>query len=92
MKSAEEFILAHSDRWCDLLAERDSENEWSTPKNMAKWCDYLIFDILGDLCFGKSFNSKEPQGEQFREILTAIESYVSFMYPVRRVSKSDCHC
>jgi hypothetical protein len=26
---------------------------------MAEWVDYLVFDILGDLCFGEKFDTKE---------------------------------
>ena len=91
IKSAEIFIIKHLDRWCELLVE-DAGNEWSAPKNMAKWCDYLMFDILGDLCFGKSFESKEPQAKHAREILAAIDSQMSFVYPVSRgpATNDDC--
>ena len=29
---------------------------WSSAKNIADWFDYLSADILGMLCFGKSFD------------------------------------
>lgn len=28
---------------------------WSSPKDMADWANYLTFDVLGDLCFGRAF-------------------------------------
>lgn len=29
---------------------------WGPPKNMTHWTDYLTFDIMGDLCFSRSFD------------------------------------
>lgn len=63
-----EFVLIHTRRFCSLLPsgnegsnpqEDGRGNEgWGTPKNMSHVCDWLTFDIMGDLCFGEdAFNT-----------------------------------
>jgi cytochrome P450 len=60
MRNAEPFVQYHLDRWCELLDQNiDTGAEWSPSLNMAEWANHLVFDILGDLCFGKSFDMKE---------------------------------
>ena len=46
LKAAEPYIVQHADRWCQLLLDLASD-EWSAPKDMAEWSDYLVLDILG---------------------------------------------
>ncbi|KAI1475847.1 hypothetical protein F4774DRAFT_395527 [Daldinia eschscholtzii] len=46
--------------------------------------DALIFDIIGDLSFGKSFNIKEPGANPFKTIPHGIVEYVCFCYPICR--------
>ncbi|KAH8805807.1 cytochrome P450 [Xylogone sp. PMI_703] len=68
LKSMEKYILANIRLFCskledkrspfdnNALAEKPKERGgWSSPRNMAKWCNYLTFDVMGDLCFGKAF-------------------------------------
>ena len=63
VRFAAAFIIKHLDRWNELsVIGRD----WSKPIDSTKWTDCLVFDILGDLCFGKSFGIKEP-GENPRQ-------------------------
>lgn len=63
LRSAEPFVLSNADRWCELLDQEVSAGgEWSGSCNMTDWVNYLVFDILGDLCFGQSFGMKEPNG------------------------------
>lgn len=38
---------------------------WGPAQNMADWCNYLTFDIMGDLCFGKAFNMLEKPDNHF---------------------------
>lgn len=86
IRSAEYFILKHVDRWNDLLLDNVSQ-DWSEPQNMAHLSDYLVFDILGDLCFGRSFESKEKSDNPLKEIPDAIGNYAHVMYPVSHPSK-----
>lgn len=83
IRSAETFVIKHVDRWCDLLGDEGKEG-WSQPKDMAEWSDYLVFDILGDLCFGKSFGIKEPGENRLRSLPKCIGSYVELLHPVSR--------
>ncbi|MCJ1246970.1 hypothetical protein MMC30_004181 [Trapelia coarctata] len=49
---------------------------------MAQWNDSLLLDILGELCFGRSFGLKEPGENPLKAIPHAVTSYASFMYPI----------
>jgi len=84
VRSAETFVIKHVDRWCDLLLDKVKVGEWTEPKNAAHLTDFLVFDILGDLAFGRSFESKEPGPNTLKAIPHSIASYAMFMYPVRR--------
>ncbi|KAG0646657.1 Cytochrome P450 monooxygenase AKT7 [Hyphodiscus hymeniophilus] len=68
IKGMEKYILGNIRSFCSGLgtkpafniAEKTKEKgEWSVAKNMADWCNYLTFDVLGDLCFGKAFEMLE---------------------------------
>ena len=81
LQSAEEFVIQHVDRWCELLLG-GSGHDWSEPRNTSEWIDTLMMDILGDLCFGKSFEIKEPGNNPLKAIPHAIGFYAGFMNPV----------
>ncbi|KAG9227923.1 cytochrome P450 [Amylocarpus encephaloides] len=49
---------------------------------MSDLTDYLVFDIMGDLCFGKSFERKEPGENPFRHMPHTIADFMQFMYPL----------
>jgi hypothetical protein len=56
----------------DLISVRDNgkkEDGWSAGKNMALMCDYLAFDIMGELAFGKSFDMLESPKNRFASTL-----------------------
>ena len=54
---------------------------------MTEWSDYLILDILTELSFGKSFDTKEP-GENLKKwVPHDVVRYLKFMYPVRPQKK-----
>ncbi|RDW60060.1 putative cytochrome P450 67 [Coleophoma crateriformis] len=73
IKAMENHILANVRTFCLQLGRRsiprgktnesiekyESRDQWSTAKNMADWCNYLTFDVMGDLCFGKAFGMLE---------------------------------
>lgn len=87
MRNAEPFVHTNVDRWCDLLKEKIDQNggEWSKPLNMADWATYLIFDILGDLCFGRSFDLKEPGGNGLRHIPHLLTEFMTITHPVSSI-------
>jgi cytochrome P450 len=59
IKQMERYILANIRSFCDAIgAESPNASEkkgWTVGRNMADFCNYLTFDIMGDLCFGKAF-------------------------------------
>lgn len=95
MKAASPLIAYHTDRWVHLIsgsADNDSlagarsaspdSGGWSQPRNMANWTQHLTFDILGDLCFGASLNTKEPGKSAFKTVPTSIMEIVAMGYKV----------
>jgi cytochrome P450 len=81
VRSSESFIIRHVDRWCAIL-EEDANNDWTEPKNMSTLSEALIFDIMGDLSFGASFNTKEKKENPLKNVPHSIATYLQFMYPV----------
>ena len=57
-------------------------HEWTEPRNMSTLAECLVFDIMGDLSFGKSFEIKEKRENPFKTIPHSIAEYMVFMYPV----------
>jgi hypothetical protein len=43
--------------------------------------NYLVFDILGDLCFGKNFNMKEPDSD-LKHIPELMAGFLQTLAPV----------
>ena len=84
VRAAGVFIQKHVDRWNELLAD-DEGKDWSQPRNISEWNDYLVFDILCDLFFGRSLDIKEPGENPFRYIPKSIHSLLKFMYPVKSI-------
>ncbi|KAH6686636.1 cytochrome P450 [Plectosphaerella plurivora] len=82
IRNAEPYIHQNLDRWCGLLQDEiDKNGEWSESLNMADWSNHLIFDILGDLCFGKSFDMKEPDNE-LRFVPELMSTFLCVMHPI----------
>ncbi|KAJ6273551.1 benzoate 4-monooxygenase cytochrome p450 [Bipolaris maydis] len=77
IKSLEKYILANVRVGCEMLARKS--NNWSSGKamgdekdggwndvwNAAHWCEWLVFDIMGDLVFGKAFGMLESPANRF---------------------------
>jgi cytochrome P450 len=72
------FMQRHIDRWIELLTRDD----WSEPINFADCTDSLVFDILGDICFGKSFEIKEEGKNPIKAVPHAVTKTLAFFYPV----------
>lgn len=53
LRDYEPRIKVLTRRWLDYLAAEAGDRNRSV--DFAAWSNYLIFDILGDLCFGKDF-------------------------------------
>jgi cytochrome P450 len=82
IKAAGNFIIEHVDRWNELLSVG---KEWSEPVDISDRLQHLVFDVLGDLCFGKNFQTKEPdRSNPLKIIPTVITKYMKFQYSVCR--------
>ncbi|KAF7925501.1 uncharacterized protein EAE98_006726 [Botrytis deweyae] len=93
LRSSEPYIIKHIDKWIELLLDGEKTKgmtEWATPKNLGgEWADYLIFDILCDLCFGKSFETIEPESP-VRQIPHIIGEYLHLMNTIAHAPFRDC--
>lgn len=77
MKEMERYVLANIRTFCDQIGrgsacDLDGSKGWSSPKNMADWCNYLAMDILGDLCFGKAFHMLESPDNRYAIDLVGV--------------------
>jgi cytochrome P450 len=82
LRSAEGFLHTNIDRWLELLsATADKDGEWTSPQNMCEWVNWLVFDVLGDLCFGKSFDMKEKDSK-LRHIPEMMIGFLEILHPV----------
>lgn len=83
LRDAETFLHSNIDRWLELLGQQTlKEGEASTPVNMSDWVNWLVFDILGDLCFGTNFNMKESTSK-LRHIPEVMATFLELLHPVR---------
>jgi hypothetical protein len=63
----EKYILANVRTFCSALGSKSqplvekamAKGQWGVAQNMSDWCNYLTFDVMGDLCFGKAFEMLE---------------------------------
>ncbi|KAH7412370.1 cytochrome P450 monooxygenase-like protein [Phaeosphaeria sp. MPI-PUGE-AT-0046c] len=79
LKAAGPLMAEHIDRWIELLTS-DAGDGWSSPQNLAPWVDNLVFDLIGDLCFGESFDTKEPGKNRLKQIPHLIMKHVKIGY------------
>jgi len=49
----------------EMSAEKKSAEGWNQQWNVANWCNWLVFDIMGDLVFGKAFGMLESPANRF---------------------------
>ncbi|KAI1733378.1 benzoate 4-monooxygenase cytochrome P450 [Xylaria scruposa] len=83
VRAASSFIIKHVDRWHQILVE-DAGASWSAAVDFSDKVDSLTFDIMGDLCFGASFDIKEPRENPLKSIPHYITNYMQFYYPICR--------
>jgi cytochrome P450 len=76
------FISKHIDRWNQLLLDQSGDMDcWSDSLDFAEKLDQLVFDVMGDLSFGRSFQIKEPGDNPLKEVPHNIAQYMQFYYP-----------
>lgn len=79
IKSMEKYVLEKVRTFCRALPttgldlmdvqKSNSEKDWSSPKNMGEYSDWLAFDVMGELAFGKSFDMIERPDNRFASTL-----------------------
>lgn len=75
IRSAEHFILQNVTKCCRLLGPPHGD-EWSEKRNMNDWANWLAYDIMGDLMFGKTFNCLEE--DEYRPLPRSITDGTRF--------------
>jgi cytochrome P450 len=66
----EESINSNLDKLCATLINGDGSN-WSPAFNMSEIMSYLSFDIMGDVCFGRSFGMIErPENRYILQVVS----------------------
>lgn len=63
LKDYEPRICKLTSTWLDCL-ESEAKEKGGTI-DLGEWCNYLIFDILGDLAFGQSFGLTTGKKDRF---------------------------
>lgn len=74
LKGMEDVMLLHVRQLCAVLAGFDEKDEKDTHtqgqdrkgvvRNMGNWFSYLSYDVMGELCFGKSFDMLVAEGRR----------------------------
>lgn len=74
LKGMEDVMLLHVRQLCSVLAGEspdcetpsggEKENKGAVVRNMANWFGYLAYDVMGELCFGKSFDMLVSSGKR----------------------------
>ena len=81
IKSLEPKVIGNVEKWCSLIGNADN-GEWSEDRNMSDWSNYLTFDILGELCFSKSFRMLDRNENRY--IIDLIGGATKMSYVVSR--------
>ncbi|KAF2871947.1 cytochrome P450 monooxygenase-like protein [Massariosphaeria phaeospora] len=87
VKSAQGYVIKHTDRWLELLSTQKSE--WSEPRNMCQWSDNLQFDLMSELCFGKPVGTMEPGENNLRSIPHDIAEWMWLTFRIMHSPFSD---
>ncbi|EME47424.1 hypothetical protein DOTSEDRAFT_123996 [Dothistroma septosporum NZE10] len=71
LRGFEQYVLGHTQDLVDRIGSAVSQSgaekaRWSAPLDMASWCNWLVFDIMGDLVFGRSLGTlgEKPENRQ----------------------------
>lgn len=90
MKSMEDVMLLHVRQLCAVFAGEHPGGENEKPaagsekksvvRNMGDWFGYLTYDVMGELCFGKSFDMLVSSGK--RELVGLVDRAANRHYVV----------
>ena len=86
LTDAESLIIENTQDWMDCLCANSPKNGWSPSRNMNDWCNWLSFDMMGDMTFGRDFGCV-VKGEH-RFVPDVVLSATKFVYVVMIMSTS----
>ncbi|KAI9041924.1 cytochrome P450 [Aspergillus affinis] len=79
LRAMEPHIISSIREWCGAIGkDASSKNKsgasdrWTEPKDMAHWSACMVFDVLGEICFGRSFETSIKEENQFFFPLMAL--------------------
>jgi hypothetical protein len=86
LRAAEEVVVRNVRKFVHLLgpagdmdgSSGDNSPDWSPPRDMTEWCNWLAYDIMGNLVFGKSYNCLET--EDYRQMPIIMTQGTKFGY------------
>lgn len=91
-------MLTNVRQFCDIMggdapgldSDRFLNEKGVATRNMADWFAYLTYDVMGELCFGKSFGMLIERGK--RDVIALVDRaafrhyVVSTFYQTKNVS------
>jgi cytochrome P450 len=82
IRASEALLVKNVQTFADLVAgSRKCEDGWSKAFNMSQWSTYLSYDIMGDLVFGRQFETMTSETNRF--VPRLIMNSTAFIYTVR---------
>ena len=84
LKASTSFMQHHIDRWHELTLRESIRGDWTPPINFTDWANFLVFDILGDVCFGRSFGTKEPDENPIKVVPRSSVELMKSMYMIAK--------
>ena len=109
LRNLEYFVIERVNAFCNIMGtpkdavditttvnSEKADGAWSKPRDMSDWANYLTIDVLGELCFGKTFGALEAGGHMVAELLLSgswVQQALAFLpgrhllYPIFRNQK-----
>ena len=90
IQDSEQYVSSNINKWLEQLGAGPlSDAGWTAAKNVATWINYMTFDILTDLAYGRSFDLLSKT--DLRYIAELIPNATSGAYNVRLTRTVDGH-
>lgn len=86
LKSMEDVMLLHVRQLCSALGAESKNEKGGAVFNMSKWFSYLTYDVMGELCFGKSFDMLVSSGKH--KLIELVDRAANRHYVVSSSSSS----
>lgn len=71
LAQVENNMLSSISKFCELIKNekqqdaKRSQETWSAARDVSEYSSYLSFDIMGQVCFGKSFDTLEKSENRY---------------------------